>query len=175
MPLPMSTGRRVRAFTSLSTSGKARSRRCEGCWTSTLRTRQHGESWRCSWREMRRPRSRRARGIAVRNACWDGDRYDADDLTCVAVGTGRRKREVLEALELLESKRPGWESRKKHMQEDGCALPSSCVHRADEKLTPPVRAQTRRTRRARAGSATPRTRSGRCARSCWPRATSTSR
>ena len=57
-----------------------------------------------------------------------------------------------QALELLESKRPGWESRKKHMQEDGCALPSSCVHRADEKLTPPVRAQTRRTRRARASA-----------------------
>ena len=81
-----------------------------------------------------------------------------------------------EALELLESKRPGWESRKKHMQEDGCALPSSSVHRAHKKLThPAVRAQTRRTRRARAGSATPRTRSARCARSCWPRATSTSR
>ena len=42
-----------------------------------------------------------------------------------------------EALELLESKRPGWESRKKHMQEDGCALPSSSVHRAHKKLTRP--------------------------------------
>ena len=78
-----------------------------------------------------------------------------------------------EALELLESKRPGWESRKKHMQEDGCALPSSSVPRSS--LTPPVRAQTRRTPRARAGSATPRTRSGRCARSCSPRGTNTSR
>ena len=38
----------------------------------------------------------------MRTACWDGDRYDADDSTCVGVGTGRRKREVLEALGLLE-------------------------------------------------------------------------